>query len=139
MTLAEQEQRLLGELATLKDPQSRLSWLVDRARQRPVLSADLRTEAHRIHECLAKLWFVPEFKDGVCRFRSESDSLIMKSMAGLMCDFYSGRTPQEISGHSPAFLRAMAINQHLTPNRRQTLHRIWEEIRNFAKSHLGGA
>lgn len=139
MTLAEQQARLLAELAPLRDPQARFAWLVERARQRPLLPAEFRTDAHRIPGCLARLWFVPEFREGRCHFRSESDSLVVKSIAGLLCDFYSDHTPEEIAAHPPDFLASVGISQHLTPNRRHALGRIWERIRDFALAHAAAA
>lgn len=139
MTLAEQEQRLLAELAPLKDPQVRFAWLVERARQRPMLPAEFRTDPFRVEGCMSKLWFVPELRDGRCYFRAESDSLVVKSIAGLLCDFYSGQEPEQIIAHNPAFLAAVGISQHLTPNRRNTLTRVWGKIRDFALGHAPGA
>ena len=95
-------------------------------------SAPLRVEAFRVEGCLSKLWFVPEFRDGRCWFRSESDSLFVKAMAGLLCDFYSGHTPEEIAALEPDFLRNVGFSHHLTPSRRNALGRVWQKIRAFA-------
>jgi len=139
MTLAEQQKQLLATLAPLKDAQARFAWLVEQARQRPILPPEFRTDAYRVQGCLAKLWFVPEFRDGLCYFRSESDSLVVKSIAGLLCDFYSGHEPAAVAAHHPDFLTSVGITQHMTPNRRHTLTRIWEQIREFALSKAAAA
>jgi len=62
----------------------------------------------------------------------DSDSLVVKAIAGLLCDFYSGQPPAEILAHDPRFLAPLGITQHLTPNRRNALAKIWERIRQFA-------
>ena len=136
MTLAEKEQRLLGELTLLKDTQARLEWLIERARARQLLPVELRVDANRVEGCLSKLWFVAEFRDGRCWFRSESDSLIVKSVAGLLTDFYSGCAPPEIVRHDPSFLAAVGLSHHLTPSRRNALGRVWQKMRVFAEQHL---
>jgi sulfur transfer protein SufE len=59
----------------------------------------------------------------------------VKSVAGLLCDFYSGHTPLEILKHPPTFLGAVGIPHYLTPNRRSTMGRVWEKIRAFAERH----
>ncbi len=135
MTLAEQQTTLTATLAGFASAQVRLSWLVDQARRRPLMPAELRTDAHRVPGCLARLWLVPEFRAGRCFFTAESDSLIVKSVAGLLCEFYSGHTPEEILAHDPAFLGRLGLTQHLTPNRRNALSRVWETIRAFAQTH----
>jgi cysteine desulfuration protein SufE len=139
MTLAEQEKQLSAQLAALPNVQQRLNWLVEQVRTRPPLPDALRSEAHRVPGCLARLWFVAEMQAGNCIFQSDSDCLIVKSTASLLCDFYSGHPPAEILAHDPGFLAAFGIHQHLTPNRRNALARIWTEIRSFAKVHGCGS
>ena len=136
MTLAGKQKRLVAELAALEDAQSRLAWLIERARARPLLPAEQRVDANRVEGCLSKLWFAAEFRDGRCWFHSESDSLIVKSVAGLLTDFYSGHTPEAIVKHEPSFLAAVGLSHHFTPSRRNAMGRVWEKMRAFAMQHL---
>ncbi len=135
MTLDEKQRRLAKDLAPLQDAPARLAWLIERARQRPMLPIEFRLDANLVEGCMSKLWFVKDFRDRRCWFRSESDSLVVKAVAGLLCDFYSGHTPAEILRHPPAFLGAVGIPHYLTPNRRSTMGRVWEKIRAFAEKH----
>jgi cysteine desulfuration protein SufE len=138
MDLAEKQQQLTAELAALKNGQDRLARLVERARILPPLAPEARAEVNLIPGCLAKLWFIPEFHEGKCFFACDSDSLVVKAIAGLLCEFYSDQTPAEILTHSPEFLAPLGITQHLTPNRRNALAKIWERIRRFAELHSAG-
>ena len=135
VTLDEKQRRLAKELAPLPDASARLAWLIEGARQRPMLPVEFRLDANLVEGCMSRLWFVKDFDDGRCWFRSESDSLVVKSVAGLLCDFYNGQTPSEILKHPPDFLGAVGIPQYLTPNRRSTLGRVWAKIRAFAEKH----
>ena len=136
-TLAEKRDALCAELRALRDAQERLNFLAARARQRPSVPESDKTEANRVEGCLAKLWIAPRFTDGRCFFAMDSDSLIVKAVAGLLCDFYSGHRPAEILSIDPSFLGPLGINQHLTPNRRNALAKVWEVIRGFAEQQLG--
>ena len=135
MNLAEKQLQLTAELAALKSGQDRLALLVARAKRQPPFAPALRVEANLIPGCLAKLWFVPQAKGGRCFFACDSDFLIVKAIAGLLCEFYSGQSPEEILAHDPAFLGPLGITQHLTPNRRNALSRVWQQIRQFAQTH----
>jgi cysteine desulfuration protein SufE len=135
MTLAEKQIQLSAELAALKNAQDRLAYLVEKARQRPALPAEQHVDENLIPGCLAKLWFVPQFRDGHCCFACGSDSLVVKAIAGLLCEFYSGHTPAEILAHDPGFLAPLGITQHLTPNRRNALSKVWAGIRRFAEAN----
>jgi cysteine desulfuration protein SufE len=108
--------------------------LVERAKKLPPLAPELRVEKNLLAGCLAKLWLAAEFRDGKCFFACDSDSLVVKAVAGLLCDFYSGQPPAEILAHDPQFLAPLGITQHLTPNRRNALAKVWEQIRQFAEA-----
>jgi cysteine desulfuration protein SufE len=135
MNLAEKQVQLTVRLTALNNGQDRLAFLVEQARQRPPLAPELRTEANLIPGCLAKLWFVAAFRAGRCFFCCDSDSLVVNAIAGLLCELYSGHSPAEILAHDPGFLAPLGITQHLTPNRRNALSKVWERIRQFAGDH----
>ena len=133
MTIAEKQKELVGALQSLKTAQDRLAYLVRRGRQHPPLAPALKTEAHRVEGCLAKVWFVPEFAQGRCHFKIDSDSAVIKGIAAVLCEFYSGAMPEEIIDTSPAFLEQFGITQHLTPNRRNSLAAISTAIHAYAQ------
>jgi cysteine desulfuration protein SufE len=135
MNLAEKQVELTAQLAALKNGQDRLALLVERAKKIPALAPELRVAENLIPGCLAKLWFVEKFHGGKCFFDCDSDSLVVKAIAGLLCEFYSGHAPAEILAHDPKFLAPLGITQHLTPNRRNALSKIWELIRAFAEAN----
>jgi len=132
VNLAEKQVQLTTQLAAFKNGQDRLAYLVEQAKQHPPLAPELRREENLIPGCLAKLWFVAQFRDGKCFFRCDSDSLVVKAIASLLCDFYTGQMPEEILVHDPRFLAPLGITQHLTPNRRNALSKVWERIHQFA-------
>lgn len=133
MSLAEKQLQLTAELTAHKNGQDRFALLMEKAKQRPALPAEERTEANLIPGCLAKLWLAASFRDGKCFFACDSDSLVVKAIAGLLCEFYSGHTPTDILAHDPKFLAPLGITQHLTPNRRNALSKVWERIQQFAE------
>ena len=108
--------------------------IVDKAKKSPGLPPELKTDQTRVEGCLSNLWFVAENRDGRCYFRSDADSHIVKAIAVLLCDFYSGQPAREILAHNPEFLTQVGITQHLSPNRRNGLSRLWDKIRAFAES-----
>ena len=136
MTLAEKKQELIDDLSLLPSAQDRLMYVVDRAKKSPMLPEELRNAETRVEGCLSNLWFIPEFKDGKCYFRVDADSHIVRGIAVVLAEFYSGHPPREILQNDPAFLSTVGITQHLSPNRRNGLSRLWEKIRGFAAEHV---
>jgi cysteine desulfuration protein SufE len=134
MTFAEKQIQISRELAACKSGRDRLVSLVEKAKLRRRLPPELRIDAHLVPGCLAKLWLVAEVRAGHCHFDCDSDSLIVKAVAGLLCDFYSDQSAGEILAVEPDFLGPLGITQHLTPNRRNALARVREYIRRFAQA-----
>ncbi len=136
MNLDEKKRALVEDLALLPSAQDRLMYIVDNAKKTSNLPAEFRTDAYRVEGCLSNLWFVPEFRDGQCVFKVDGDSHIVRGIAILLANYYSGETPEEILRHDPSFLSEVGITQHLSPNRRNGLSRLWEKIRDFAAEHV---
>ncbi len=136
MELEAKKQSLIEEITLIPDAYERLGYIVERGKKAKGLSEDLRIEAFKIEGCMSQLWVVPEFKEGRCFYHSESDSAIVKGIAELLCDFYSGAKPDEVVAVDADFLGEVGITQHLSPNRRNGLSRIVESIQRFAQSCL---
>jgi cysteine desulfuration protein SufE len=136
VTIAEKQQLLTATLTALKTGPDRLNFIVGRGRAAPPLEVAFKTDAFRVEGCMAKVWFVAEFSGGACQFRADSDSAIVKGMAVLLCEFYSGQSPEEIARTSPAFLEEFGLTQLMTPNRRNSLGQIRGHIQACARRHL---
>jgi TatD DNase family protein len=136
--LTARKARLMAELMALAGPEERTALLMERARRAPPLAAGERTEGNEVPGCTARLWLACEHTGGVCRFRADSESLVVRAVAMLLCEFYSGAPARAILSMDPAFLRPAGITSHLTANRRAALSRVWERIRGFAERSAAG-
>jgi len=134
MNLKDKQETLVEEITLIPDAYERLGYIVERGKKAEGLPDDLRIDSFKIEGCMSQLWVVPEFKNGLCYFKSESDSAIVKGIAELLCGFYSEQKPEEIIETDAEFLGEVGITQHLSPNRRNGLSRIVESIQRFAKS-----
>lgn len=135
-SLAFREQMLVDRLLPLRDPQARFAWAVDQARLRSALPDPLRQEHFRVQGCLVRLWLVPEFREGRCWFRTDSDAVTLRAFSGMLCDLASAALPEEIVAWKPDFLERLGLLRQLADNRRATVGRVAELIRGFAAVHL---
>jgi cysteine desulfuration protein SufE len=136
MGLQEKRQRLIDDMSYLPDRYERFTYVVDYAKDRETIPDDLRTDTFKVEGCQSQLWLVPEFSEGTCQFRADSDSAIVKGIATIICDFYSGETPEVILDGDVSFLEEVGIDQHLSSNRRNGLGKVDERIKRFAQSCL---
>ena len=134
MSLSEKSQRIVEEMSYLPDRFERFTYLVDYGRTHEDFPAELRTETFQVEGCQSQLWLVPEFRDGACYFRADSDSSIVKGIATMICDYYSDESPQTILDGDVKFLEEVGVDQHLSSNRRNGLGKVDERIKRFASS-----
>jgi cysteine desulfuration protein SufE len=137
VTIEQKRDRLISRLSAIQGFHDRFAHVVEQGKARPSLDPALKSDQHKVDGCLSNLWFVPEFRDGRCYFAVDADSLIVKAIALLLCDLYTGCSPREILSVDPSFLAQVGITQHLSPNRRNSLSRVWDRIRAFALENSG--
>lgn len=136
MTLAEKQAGLAADLARFKTPQDRLAHIIRLGRAAPGLAEEFKTPERKLEGCLSNLWLRCEFRDGACFFASDSDSAIVKGLANLICELFSGLPPDQILKADLSPLRQAGLWQQLTPNRRTGLSRLVDNIHEFARQHL---
>lgn len=133
--LIERREALLARFAALGTAEQRLQALIDDARTRAPLPDDQKIDANLVPGCVANVWFVATMEAGCCRFSCDSESLVSKGLACLLCDLYSESTPQAIIAFPPLFLGEAGLAAALTANRRHAVSRIWLMIQGFAHDH----
>jgi cysteine desulfuration protein SufE len=136
VTLAEKEKALSAEFAGLRDSQARLARVIELGRRHPPLAGTQRIDVNHVEGCLARLWIVCEMRAGLCHFACDSDSAVVKGIAALQCEFYSGERAATVLAAEPTFLAKIGLTQGLTANRRNALTRVRERILAFAQRQL---
>ena len=136
VTLAERQQQLIEDLAIIDDPQERLAVIVDRAKRNPPLAAHERTDAHLVRGCVSRVHLVATSLDGRCQFRVDADSPLVLGLVALLCEFFNGATPAEISASHADPLAALGLIRNLSPTRQNGLAAVRAAIRAFAEQNL---
>lgn len=137
MALAEKLRLIVEDLAILDDPHERLGAVVDRAKRIPPLPPAERTDDHRVRGCISVVWLVAEERDGLCYFRSDADSPLVRGLVAFVCEFFSGAPAGEIAASELDPLEAVDLTRNLSPTRRNGLASARAAIRAFAASRSG--
>ncbi len=127
---------LVEEHSCVDDPHERLALLVDRAKKNPPLPAAERDDAHRVRGCISVVWLVGDCAEGICRFRSDADSPLVRGLVALLCEVFSGCTPAAIVAEDVDPLEALGLAKNLSPTRRNGLASARAAIRAFARAQL---
>ena len=136
MSIEDKRAQLVEELIPFEDHLERLTYVIDRAKDLPGLEDAYKIDTFLIKGCVSQLWIFPSFSDGKCNFQADSEASITKGTASLLCELYSGETPEDVLRLEPDFLAEVGITQHLSPNRRNGLTGVREKIKAYAQMQL---
>ena len=89
---------------------------------------DIRQPEHQIRGCVSGLWVQVRLNDGRIEACADSDSLLIRGIAALICHIYTGMTPDE-ARHTPiTFLDGLDLAGELDDTRRSGLQRMIQVI-----------
>lgn len=127
---------MIADLLLIEDAQERLASIVERARPRLAVSRAEHVDDNRVRGCVSPVWLVSEFSAGRCTFRSDAESPMVRGLVALLCDLYSGGTPEDIVATEPVLLEQLGLLRTLSPTRLNGLRSVRATIRDFAARHL---
>lgn len=134
MPLEEKQQQLIEDFLLIENRTERFCAVIDRFGRGSSLSESEKCDANRVEGCVSAVWLVGGSEDGICQFRSDADSAIVRGVAGLFCDLFSGAPALEAAEFDPALLDKLKIADQLSPTRRRGAERICARIRQIAAS-----
>ena len=135
MSPEDKERRLIERYGIIEDPQERLAAVTARGKKWPAPREEDRVDSNLVPGCSSRVWLVGEVSDGVCRFRMDADSPLVKGLAALLCELYDGEPPAEVAGLEPKIIEALGFARTLSPTRLHGTAQIRTVIRNFAMRH----
>jgi cysteine desulfuration protein SufE len=132
MSLAEKQRRLIDRYLLIEDPHERLAAVTARGKKWPSPRDDERVDANLVPGCSSRVWLIGEVTDGVCRFRMDADSPLVKGLAALLCELYEGESAAGIAATEPELFETLGFARTLSPTRLNGVAQIRTVIRNFA-------
>ena len=121
----------------LEEWDDRYAYLIDLGRKLPSLPDVYKTEGTKVRGCMSQVWLVPGGTTADFRFAADSDSSIVKGLIAVLASLFSGHSAAEVAAiDAEAEFRALGLEQHLSPNRRNgfvaMVGRIKDEARAMA-------
>ncbi|HEY1049257.1 MAG TPA: SufE family protein [Prosthecobacter sp.] len=136
MSLEEKQRTLIEDLNLIPDPQERLSALGSGA-GRVKIAEEHKVDANLVPGCVSRVWLHGEMAEGRTQFRCDADSPIVRSLAALLCDLYSGVAPAEAATVEPMVWHACGFTKLLSPTRLNGLANVRNRIRAMAQGWSG--
>jgi cysteine desulfuration protein SufE len=112
----------------------RYQYIIDLGRKLPDFPDEWRSEDNRIHGCQSQVWLKTDQNSDRLEFLAISDSAIVSGLIAILMRVYSGQNPQDIVATPPDFIRAIGLDEHLSPTRSNGLTAMIRVIKEAAQA-----
>jgi len=131
-TIKEIQAQIVEDFSFLPEWDERYAYLIELGQNSEALTEEYRTEENIVRGCQSLVWLHKECKQGTVYLQADSDSLIVKGLAALLLQVFSGQPAKEIKTADLSFFKEIGLNQHLSSQRTNGLMAMVDQIKAFA-------
>ena len=132
MTIEEKIHFYKNNLDCFEEVIDKYKFLLDQGKKADIFPEEYRQESFKVEGCQAQVWLVPEFKNNLLNFYSDSDAFISKGMVTILTDIYGNNKPTEILASDLELLKILQLDILLTPGRRNGVFAMLKKIEKYA-------
>ncbi|MDR0768816.1 MAG: SufE family protein [Dysgonamonadaceae bacterium] len=131
-TINEIQEQIIEEFSIFEDWMDKYVLLIEMGNRLRPLDAKYKTPNNLIEGCQSRVWLQADWEDGKIIFQGDSDTVIVKGIVALLLRVLSGHTPDEILNADLYFIRAVGLNEHLSPTRSNGLVSMLKQMKLYA-------
>ena len=132
MTIEEKIHFYKNNLDCFEEVIDKYKFLLDQGKKADIFPEEYRQESFKVEGCQAQVWLVPEFKNNLLNFYSDSDAFISKGMVTILTDIYGKNKPTDIVASDFELLKTLQLDILLTPGRRNGVFAMLKKIEKYA-------
>ncbi|HHX15662.1 MAG TPA: SufE family protein [Fibrobacter sp.] len=137
--VALRQKEIQSTFASFQNPDDKWVYLMRLAKEHPPMEASLKTEKFVVQGCAARMFLVPEFKNGLLFFHMDTEGgaespLISKGLGALALKIYNGSSPLAILNTDPQFFQNIGLNVGLSPTRANGFASLLKQIYLYARA-----
>jgi len=138
MTIEESQGEIRKIFAAFENPDDKWKYLLKIAREHTGMDSELKEEKFIVKGCAAKMFLVPEYKDGILYFYMDTEGgettpLLSRGLGVLALKIYNAQRPADILTANPAFFQDIGLQIGLTPTRANGFASLLKQIYMYAK------
>lgn len=137
-TIDEIQAEIIEDFSLLPEWDERYAYLIELGQKMMPLPGEYRTEENIVRGCQSTVWLYRECQDGKVLLQADSDSLIVKGLAALLIQVYSGQPPADILKADLTFFEGTGLSKHLSSQRANGLMAMIDQIKAFAVKCAAG-
>ena len=135
MNIQEKSQQITENFALFEDWMDKYNYLIELGRELKPMDESLRQEKYLIKGCQARVWLVPEFRDGRIWFQADSDALITKGIVALLVTLLSGQPPAEVASAELDVIQQIGLHEHLSQTRSNGLLSMIKQMKLYGLAY----
>ena len=123
------------DFASLDDWEDRYRYVIELGHTLEPLSEAAHNESNKVRGCVSQVWLQREARtsaDGqaILHYRGDSDSHLVRGLIAISISLFSDRAPKQILAvDALGAIRALGLEQHLTPQRSNGARAMIERMR----------
>lgn len=126
------------DFAFLDDWEDRYRYVIELGENLPPFPDDARIDTHKVPGCVSQVWLTTEVGPGadpVVTYKGDSDAHIVRGLVAILIAMFSGeRASRILEIDAEATLRALGLDEHLTPQRSNGLRSMVKRIKRDAQA-----
>ena len=134
MTIDEKIDEVKDIMDSFFNPLDRYRYLMDQGELAETFKEEYRLPEFKVAGCVSQVWLVPEYKNGVIKYYSDSDAQITKGVVTVFSNIYGGHTPDEIVSNERNLTEELNFGNILSVNRRNGAYSMLLKIKEYAKA-----
>lgn len=128
------------DFSLLDEWEDRYRYVIELGEALPPFPDSERTAANKVTGCVSQVWLTTEIgngKDPAVTFQGDSDAHIVRGLVAIVLALFSGRTASQIlATDAEATLKALGLDEHLSPQRANGLRSMIVRIKRNAEEAL---
>ena len=133
-------QTIRDDFALLDEWEDRYRYIIELGQDLPPYPETARDDMHNVRGCVSQVWLNThrgQCNDPRMTFDGDSDAHIVRGLVAIMLALFSGRRASEIlKTDAEDTMRALGLDEHLTPQRANGLRSMVKRIKEEAASTL---
>lgn len=132
MSIEEKQREIISEFNMFTDWMEKYEYIIDLGKDLPIIDEMYKTDDNLIRGCQSRVWLHAEMNEGKVHFTADSDAIITKGLVALVVRALTDETPQNIADADLHFVKAIGLNEHLSPTRSNGLASMIKQMKMYA-------
>ena len=130
--LEKKQTQLVERYQIIPDPQERLAIIIGHRSKLNPIPEELKTPDCRVEGCQSSVWIDGRVENGICRYRVDSDSPLVRGLVVLLAELFDGAAADDAATFHPTLLADLGVEKNLTPTRVNGMSNVTATLRRIA-------